>query len=105
MSNIAQAENWLKTVISGQPLNRDDLGEEDESSGTLRGISPVALKLAPQLQQQLAQELQNAPAAPAPTFTPPTLGLGGGRSGLAGGPSGVKNMTPKPPTDSGKDQE
>lgn len=97
MSQIAQAEHWLKSVTIGQPLHRDELGVEDESSGTLRGISPTVLKLAPQLQRELSNELQNAPK-PAPTLSVPQMGIGG--NSMKSGPSGTKNRTPKPPTDS-----
>jgi hypothetical protein len=93
--SIAQAEHWLKSVISGQPLHRENLGEENASNGTLRGVSPVALKLAPQLQRELSQELQNAPK-PAPTLSVPTMGPGG--NAMKKGPN-LQNRSPKPPTD------
>lgn len=95
MSQIAQAQYWLKTVFIGQPLHRDDLSEENESNGTLRGISPAVLKLAPQLQRELSQELQNAPT-PTPTLKVPTMGPGG--NSMKGGPQGVQRRSPKPPT-------
>jgi len=99
MSEIQQAEYWLKNVTSGQPLHRDDLGQEDESSGSLRGISPSVLKLAPQLQQTLTQELDNAPKYEGPAMSVPGMSPGGN---MVSGPSGMKNRAPKPPTDEGK---
>lgn len=99
MSDIQQAQYWLKTVIGGQPLHRDNLGEEDESSGTLRGVSPTVLKLAPQLQQSLAQELANAPKYEGPQMSVPGMSPGGN---MVSGPRGVQNRSPKPPTDEGK---
>jgi len=96
MSNILQAEKWLKTVVSGQPLHRDDLGEEDESSGTLRGISPSVLELAPQLKRDLSQELAAAPKVElAPRISTPGMNPGGN---MSQGPSGMRNRSPKPPT-------
>jgi hypothetical protein len=94
MSEIQRAEHWLKTVVGGQPLNRDDLGEEDSSNGTLRGISPTVLKLAPQLQQTMQQELINAPRFDGPQIGVPGMSPGGNsvRS------PNLNNRTPKPPT-------
>ena len=99
MSEIQRAEHWLKSVVSGQPLHRTDLGEENESSGTLRGISPVVLKLAPQLQQTLVQELNNAPRFEGPQIGVPGMSPGGNS---VRGPN-LQNRTPKPPkTDKGE---
>lgn len=96
---IAQAEYWLKSVISGQPIHRDELGEENESNGTLRGISPTTLKLAPQLQRNMTQELQNAPKYDGPAMSVPGMSPGGN---MVSGPSGMKNRSPKPPSDPNK---
>ena len=93
--SIAQAQHWLKTVVSGQPIHRDDLGEEDSSSGTLRGVSPATLQLAPQLQRELTQELAAAPK-PELTIKAPSLGIGGNQ------PGGMSNRSPKPPSNKGK---
>jgi len=95
MSDIAQAEYWLKSVVSGQPLHREELGVEDDSNGTLRGVSPTSLKLAPQLQQQLSQQLANAPKYEGPAMSVPGMSPGGN---MVSGPSGMKNRSPKPPT-------
>lgn len=96
MSTIQQAEHWLKTVVSGQPLHRDDLGAEDESSGALRGISPATLQLAPQLKQELTQQLQNTPKVDlGPRMSTPGMSPGGN---MTQGPSGMRNRAPKPPT-------
>lgn len=94
--SIAQAEYWLKSVIGGQPIHRDDLGAENESSGTLRGISPTTLKLAPQLQREMTQELANAPKYEGPAMSVPGMSPGGN---MVSGPSGVQRRAPKPPTD------
>lgn len=96
---IAQAEYWLKSVTHGQPINRDTLGEENASNGTLRGVSPTTLKLAPQLQRQMTQELNNAPKYEGPAMSVPGMNPGGN---MVSGPSGMKNRSPKPPTDPSK---
>ena len=95
--SIAQAQHWLKTVVSGQPIHRDDLGVENESSGTLRGVSPSTLQLAPQLQRELTQELQNAPKPVAPSISAPKMGLGGNSQPSAN----LQNRSPKPPKNDG----
>ena len=89
--SIAQAQHWLKSVVSGQPIHRDDLGVEDSSSGSLRGISPASLELAPQLQRELSQELAAAPK-PELKINAPSLGIGGAQ------PGGMNNRSPKPPS-------
>lgn len=94
--SIAEAQHWLKSVTSGQPIHRDDLGAENESSGTLRGISPSTLELAPQLKRELAQELEHAPK-PELKISAPSMGIGG-NSGGGAQPSGMNNRQPKPPT-------
>jgi hypothetical protein len=102
---ISQAEYWLKTAIQGQPIHRDNLGHENASGGVMRGVSPKVLRLAPQLQRQLAQERANAPK-PAPALTVPTMGMGG-NSGGGRSTGGIQNPNlnnrhPKPPTDMGE---
>ena len=100
--SIQEAEQCLKTAVMGQPLHRENLGAENESNGTLRGVSPVSLKLAPQLQRELSQELQNAPN-PAPTLSVPKMGIGG-NSMKSKGPN-LQNRSPKPPTQGGSDDK
>ncbi len=95
MSDIQQAEHWLKSVVSGQPLHRDDLGVENDSSGTLRGVSPAVLQLAPQLKQELAVQLSNAPKYEGPAMSVPGMSPSGNS---VRSPS-LNNRTPKPPTD------
>lgn len=71
--------NFMRAVTAGQPLHRDDLGDEDSSkSSVLGGMSVATLQLAPQLQQQRTRE-----AAPrvAPRAAPPSMGMGGGGGG------------------------
>lgn len=91
---IAQADHWLKSVTSGQPIHRDNLGEEDASNGTMRGITPATLQLAPQLQRERNLELQQAPK-PELKITAPSMGIGGNRGG--GTALNMQNRHPKPP--------
>lgn len=100
--SIAQAQHWLKSVTMGQPVHRDDLGAEDSSSGTLRGISPVTLQLAPQLQRELSHELAATPR-PELKISAPSMGIGGNSGG--GQNLGLHNRRPKPPSSNNKRTE
>lgn len=75
---------FMRNASGGQPLHRDDLGDEDSSkSSILGGMSSASVQLAPQLQQQRTREA--APRA-APRAAPPSPGgMGGGMSGAGGG--------------------
>lgn len=96
---IAQADHWLKSVIKGQPIHRDDLGVENASSGTMRGIAPSTLQLAPQLQRERNMELENAPR-PEYKISAPSMGPGGNSSGGLN----MRNRQPKPPRDTNKSE-
>ena len=89
--SIADTEHWFKTAKWGQPIHRDNLGAENESSGTMRGVAIKSLQRSPQLQREYANELENAPRAPQPTISAPSLGIGGNR-----GPN-LQTRAPKPP--------
>jgi hypothetical protein len=82
--SILRFEHFMKSVISGQPLHRDNLGDEDSASGIAADVSPAALELAPQLQRQ--RQLEAAPKT-APQAGPNAPGLGGAASG-GGAPVG-----------------
>lgn len=97
---IAQADHWLKSVVMGQPIHRDNLGEENASSGTMRGVSPSTLQLAPQLQRERNMELENAPK-PEYKISAPSMGPGGN----SGGGLDMKNRQPKPPKSTGSKSE
>jgi hypothetical protein len=92
--SIIETEHWFKTANKGQPIHRDDLGEENESSGTMRGVSIQSIQKSPQLEREMSNELANAPK-PQPTISAPSLGLGGNR-GPGAGPN-LNNRAPKPP--------
>ena len=75
-------EAFLKKCVAGQPLHRDDLGDEGSAGGVMGGINPAVLQFSPQLARQRAIEAAHraAPvAAPsAPGFGPKGMGGGGG---------------------------
>jgi len=78
--SLAAFESFMKRCVSGQPVHRADLGNEDKGGSILGGINPAVLEFAPHLARQRTME-----ASPhmAPQHAPPALGLGG--SGGSGG--------------------
>lgn len=70
-------EFFVKNARNGQPVHRDDLGDEDSMGCILGDSSPASLQFAPHLARQRAVEA--APKAmPDLTLGPSTPGLGGG---------------------------
>lgn len=85
LKNISQMENplaafdfFVKNCVSGQPVHRADLGNEDSMGCVLGDASPSALQFAPHLARRHAIEV-------APKFAPgmniPGLGLGSSGGG------------------------
>lgn len=95
---IAFAQAWLDDVVYGQPIHRDDLGDESSAKGVIPELSAASLRIAPQLAQQLAQEQalarQHMPQ-PAPQMAPPSLGPGSRMS-----TPNLASRTPRPPSSS-----
>ncbi len=80
VSNPLQAfEYFVKRCVKGQPVYRDDLGDEDKMGCILGDAVPSSLQFAPHLERRHALEAkpQAAPSAPGPS----TPGLGGGGGG------------------------
>lgn len=91
-------EKFMKACVTGQPIHRNDLSDESSSGSVMGGMTPAILKFAPHLARQRTLEAAPhlAPKGPAP----PSLGLGGGRSG--GGQVNPMRGRP-PPTHRGDD--
>ncbi len=87
--NVKQAQKplqafnaFIKSCVMGQPVHRDDLGNDESASCVLGDSIPSALQFAPHLARRHTMEV--APkAAPhnAPRFSAPGLGGGGGGGG------------------------
>lgn len=79
---LAAFEAVLKKCTAGQPVHRDDLGDEGSAGGVMGGINPAVLQFSPQLARQHAIEIAQraAPTAAlnAPGFGPKGMGGGGG---------------------------
>ncbi|MGB4056468.1 MAG: hypothetical protein WBK77_00075 [Alphaproteobacteria bacterium] len=80
-SNPLQAFNYFVTrCTAGQPVHRDDLGDEGKMGCILGDASPTALKFAPHLARRHA--LENVHKIGTPTHAPRMGGPGlGGSSG------------------------
>lgn len=72
--SVTAFENFMRRCQSGQPVHRDDLGDEASTASVLGGISTAVLQFAPNLARQ--RQLERAPPTPAPVNAP-SLGLGG----------------------------
>jgi hypothetical protein len=84
-------ERFVKRCSIGQPIHRDDLGNEESMGCVLGDSSPSSLQFAPHLARRHALEAapKVAPRGPGPS----TPGLGGGGGGGGGG-SVSRNTTP-----------
>lgn len=74
---------FVRRCVAGQPVHRDDLGDEDHAGCVLGDAVPSALEFAPHLARRLGMEVKPAaqPSGPGPSAP----GLGGGSSGGGGG--------------------
>lgn len=77
-SPLVAFDYFVQACIAGQPVNRDDLGDEDNMGCILGDSSPSSLAFAPHLARRHAMEAQ--PKA-APSLNAPGMGLGGGGGG------------------------
>ncbi len=86
---LAAFNHFIKNCMTGQPIHRDDLDDEDSGGCVLGDATPNALQFAPHLQRSLSMEMQPTAAPSAPGFNAP--GLGG-----AGGGGHARRATPPP---------
>ncbi len=85
-SSVLDFERFLKACIAGQPIHRDDLGDEDSTGSVIGGVNTALLKFAPNLARQRLMET-------APHLAPRAPGIGpavgpAGRSPT--GPGGLR---------------
>lgn len=85
-------EYFLKNCESGQPVHRDDLGDEGSAGGVMSGLSPAVLQFSPQLARQRAIE---AAQRAAPTIVPAAPGFG--PKGMGGGGNSLRGTTYRAP--------
>lgn len=75
-------EYFMKRCVTGQPVFRDDLGDEQNMGCILGEASPVSLQFAPHLARALAHEIRMNVG---PSINAPGLGLGSRGSASSGG--------------------
>ena len=89
--NLVQPRNplqafggFVKACIFGQPVHREDLGDEETMGCILGNAVPASLQFAPQLARRHAMEAQPkaAPRGPSGPSGPGGMGDGGGRAGI-----------------------
>lgn len=85
---LSEFQAFIKKAISGQPMHRDDVGDEGGVGCILGDAVPSALQFAPHLAQRQTLEAapKMQPSGPAPSA--PGMGMGGGGSGGFTGGSG-----------------
>ncbi|MGH1403905.1 MAG: hypothetical protein ACRBDL_06645 [Alphaproteobacteria bacterium] len=79
---LAAFEYFVKRCVLGQPVHRDDAGDEDSSGCILGETMPSSLEFAPHLARRHTMEV--APNA-APQMNAPGMGMGGSSSSGGGG--------------------
>lgn len=95
-SSVLQFESFMKRCVAGQPIHRDDLGDEEKMDSVMSGANAAALQFAPQLARQRTMEA--APRGPAPKGPAPSSPGGpGGMSGMSGMGGGGSTMPPRRP--------
>ena len=82
-NSVMDFENFMKRCVSGQPVHRDDLGDENAAESVMAGFNPAVLQFAPHLARQ-----RNMEATPKmqPSGPGPSMGMGGGGGGRAAPP-------------------
>ena len=86
-NSVLAFEAFLKNCVTGQPLHRDDLSNEDSIEGVMSGINTEVLNFAPHLARQKTMEAAPTMAPKGPIPTGPS-GMGGMGGGMAGGGMG-----------------
>ena len=94
LPNPLQAfEFFVKSCVAGQPVHRDDLGDEGAMGCVLGDSVPSSLQFAPHLARR--HQMEAGPKAmPSLNLGPSAPGLGLGSSGGAASPRGTGNTTP-----------
>ncbi len=76
---LAAFHYFVKRCVLGQPVHRDDAGDESTSGCILGSAAPASLEFAQHLARRHGLELSHQ--RPAPGVNAPGMGLGGSSSG------------------------
>lgn len=79
MNSVLHFESFIKNCTAGQPVHRDDLGNEASLSSLMDATQLVAPQFAPKLAHQ--RQLEAAPRTPGMNHAPQFSGPGGGGGG------------------------
>lgn len=93
-NSVLAFESFLKNCVTGQPLHRDDLADEESIDGVMSSINTDVLNFAPHLARQKTMEATPNMAPKGPIPSGPS-GMGGGMGGgmTGGGMQGGNNQT------------
>ncbi len=78
--SVSAFESFLKNCVTGQPLHREDLGNEDSSGSVMGGMNRAVLQFAPHLARQRTLEASHNLNMSGPSA--PGMGMGGGGGGM-----------------------
>ena len=86
-------EYFIKSCVAGQPVHREDLGDDSSMGCVLGDAVPSSLQFAPHLARR--HQMEAGPKAmPNLNLGPSAPGLGLGSSGAASPPRGTGNTSP-----------
>ena len=98
--NPLEAFNYfVKATVFGQPVHREDLGDESNMGCILGDAVPSALQFAPHLARRHQMEVAPKAAPNAPGPSAPGLGGGGGGASIGRITRGSGNTIPPKKTD------
>lgn len=89
-SSVVYFERFLKSCSKGQPIHRDDLGNEASINTVMQATQMMAPQFSPKLEHQ--RRLEAGPRTPGPVNAPQFSGPGGGASGGGGGGSNYRRI-------------
>ena len=101
-NSVVSFEYFLNACVKGQPIHRDDLGDETSSGSVMGGMSAAVMKFAPHLVRSRALEIAPMLAPKGPNA--PGLNMGGGGGGGSSGQINPMRGRP-PPTHRGDDDD
>ena len=90
-NSVIAFENFLKSCVTGQPIHRDDLGDEDGTSSVVGGVNRAVLQFAPHLARQRSLEATHDLNMSGPSAPGMGLGGGGGGGGRISNPQSGRN--------------
>lgn len=78
-NSVMHFESFIKNSVKGQPIHREDLGNEASLGSLMNATQLIAPQFAPKLEHQ--RQLEASPRTPAPGHAPQFAGPGGGAGG------------------------